>query len=472
MPRRPPGPRGLPLIGSLPAFARDPLGFLEHTSRVHGDLTYVELGDGGVFFPAHPDDIEAVLVGAYKHCIKDEITRVLEYVLGRGLLTNEGESWKTQRKLAAPLFTRRHIAGYADAMVDHADRCCASLVERGGSDDLHHEFASLTLEIVVDTLFGSGTRDHALIAEQLEVMMASFQTYAQTWQRILPRWLPTPNKRRLDRAVERLDEALFRIIAERRAHDRAAPDRVGDDLLARLLAAREADESGHASATGMSDRQLRDEALTMIVAGHETTALTLTYALRELGRRGELLGLARAEVDRVLADRPARADDFEALPFLSALVDEALRLYPPAWAIGREAIEPFELRGYTIGVGDAVIMSAWVVHRDPRWWPKPTSFEPRRWLEPAPERPRFAFFPFGGGPRICIGNHFAKLEAVLILATMVQKLEFTIGEPPLGLDLQPAVTLRPIQPLPLRVRQRASSSRIAASSFAASSDVS
>lgn len=461
-------------MGSLPEFARDPLSFLERTSRVHGDLAYVELGDGGLFVATHPDDIEAVLMGAYKHCIKDKITRVLEYVLGQGLLTNEGESWRTQRKLAAPLFTRRHIANYADAMVDHADRRCASLIERGGSDDLHHEFASLTLEVVVDTLFGSGTRDHALIAEQLEVMMSSFQVFAQSWQRLLPRWMPTPNKRRLDRAVGRLDEALFRIIAERRASDAMSGGQAGDDLLGRLLAAREADDSGAASkpSIGMSDRQLRDEALTMIVAGHETTALTMTYALRGLARRPELAELARIEVDRVLAGRPARADDLDALVFLSALVDESLRLYPPAWAIGREAIAPFELRGYSLGVGDAVLMSPWVVHRDPRWWPKPTHFEPRRWLEPAPERPRFAFFPFGGGPRICIGNHFAKLEAVLILATVIQKLEFTIGEPPLGLDLQPAVTLRPIQPLPLRVRQRSSSSCIVASSRVASSELS
>jgi cytochrome P450 len=465
MPRRPPGPRGLPLLGSLPAFARDPLSFLERTSRVHGDLAWIELGDGGLFLATHPDDIEAVLIGAHKHCIKDKITRVLEYVIGRGLITNEGESWRSQRKLAAPLFTRKHIAGYADAFVAHAERRCASLVERGGSDDLHHEFAGLTLEVVVDTLFGSGTQDHALIAEQLEVMMTSFQVFAQSWQRILPRWVPTPNKRRLDRAVGRLDQALFRIIAERRAGE-AQP---GDDLLGRLLAAREVDEGSGSG--GMSDRQLRDEALTMIVAGHETTALTLTYALRELARRSELGELARVEVDRVLAGRTARADDFESLPFLSAVVDEALRLYPPAWAIGREAIEPFELRGYSVGVRDAVLMSPWVVHRDPRWWPRPTRFEPRRWLEPAPERPRFAFFPFGGGPRVCIGNHFAKLEAVLILATMIQKLEFTIGDPPLGLDLQPAVTLRPIQPLPLRVRQRSSSSCITASSRAASADV-
>jgi cytochrome P450 len=460
---RPPGPRGLPLLGCLPGFAADPLAFLEHTAKRYGDLSHFKLGHGSVMLLTHPADIEAVLVGEHKHCIKDRVTRMLIHVLGEGLLTAEGDTWRRQRKLAAPTFTPRHIAGYAETMVEHAERSCARVAAAGNAEDLYLVMARLTLEIVLDTVFGGASSDHAAIARHLDAVMHEFFALSKGIDRVLPPWLRTPTKARLRAAVAGLDELLYRMIDTRRRAELATPDdaRERDDLFSRMLAAR--DEHG----AGMSDVQLRDEALTLVIAGHETTALSLTHALRWLARRPALAARARAELDAVLGERRPGPEDLPALPFVGAIIDESLRMYPPAWAIGREATEPFVLRGadgrsWDIEIGDNLFISPWLVHRDPRWWPEPIRFAPQRWLEPH-DRPKFAFFPFGGGPRICIGNYFAKLEAVLILAVWLRELDIEIEEPPLGLELLPSITLRPVQALPLTARRRRQVARFSSS---------
>ena len=451
-PRRPAGPRGLPLLGVLPQFAADPLQFLTRTARRYGDLSYFKIGSSSMLLVTHPDDVEAVLVGAHRHCIKDRITRLLIHLFGEGLLTSEGETWRRQRKRAAPSFTRRHIAGYADAMVEHSERSCARLLAAGEAPDLTVEMSRLTLDIVLDTLFAVDPVRQREIGEALTVVMDDFTRVARGFQRVLPYWVPSPAKTRIDRAIAELHRILAEILDERRR------GHAGDDLLSRMLAAHDAStETSTEAATEHGDprdeSQLRDEALTLLVAGHETTALTLTHALRQLDLAPELRERAVAELDRVLAGRRPSADDLPALPYLCAVVDEAMRLYPPAWAIGREATAAFELRGWPVLPGDNLFIAPWVLHRDPRWWPRPTRFVPERWLEPN-ERPRSAFLPFGGGPRICIGNHFARLAAVLVLATWLQRLDYSVTSPPLGLELQPSITLRPVQALPLRVAAR------------------
>jgi cytochrome P450 len=260
----------------------------------------------------------------------------------------------------------------------------------------------------------------------------------------VPESVPTPRNLRTTRAIAEIDALLFRIISARRK----TPPR--DDLLGTLLAAQDDDGSG------MSDKQLRDEAITLFLAGHETTALTLAHTLYLLSKHPDVERKLHAELEEVLGGRAPSANDVRALPYTERVLKESMRLFPPAWTTGRETTEEIEVRGYRVPKGAQVMVSQWIVHRDPRWFPNPEGFDPDRWTpERAKSIPRFAYFPFGGGPRVCIGNHFAMMEATLILAMIVQrwKLELLPGQ---RLDLKPSVTLRQDGPgLMMRLTDRA-----------------
>ncbi len=439
-----PGPSGWPLIGVLPGFARDALGFLEEVRAQHGPLTTFRFGRFQMWLVTEPADVEALLVRSARSLHKDHMYEALKPLLGQGLVTSEDDLWRRQRKLAAPSFQPRQIRGYAATMVERAEAFAAALPD-GAERDLRHEMMALTMDIVLETLFGSGgDLDRAAITESIETFMVDgFAVESQGWRAILPAWVPTPGRARVTRAIARLDAEMLPLIEARRA---SGEER--DDLLGRLLTARDEDGSS------MSDRQVRDEVVTLFVAGHETTALALLFSFILLSEHPAARERLEAEVDAVLGDRPPRLEDLEHLPFCAAVVHEAMRLYPPAWVIAREAMEDIEIGGHVMRRGDQIMVAPWLSHRDPRYFPEPLAFEPERWLGDLEKRlPRMAYLPFGGGPRVCIGNHFALMEIRLVLAALTRRLRFDwSGAPPL--TLAPSVTLRTRDPIRVHVHRR------------------
>ncbi|MEZ4240346.1 MAG: cytochrome P450 [Myxococcota bacterium] len=433
----PPRLRGVPGLGSLIPFARDPLAFVAEAARL-GDVVWYRLVDHQLVQLSHPALVEAVLVDHAKDVHKDAIYDLLRPSLGDGLVTSEGETWRRHRKLAAPSFQKRHVDGYAEAFVACTEDWLGALPDQV---DLHEQFMALTQRIVLDTLFGTDLGvDTSGVAHALHTVMAGFSSESQGPGRLLPRWVPTRTRRRVQQAIADLDRTIYAIIESRRRIG------LGDDLLSRLVAAR--DEQG-----GFDDRALRDEAVTAFVAGHETTALALTYAIVLLGERPEAWAPVVAEVDRVLGDRAATAGDFAALPRTTDVIREAMRVLPPVWAVGREAQRDLVIGGHEVPVGTQIVMSQWVMHRDPRWFDDPLAFRPERWAGDLQQRlPRMAYLPFGGGPRVCIGNHFALLEAVLVLATLARRIRpVPTGPRP---RLVPSITMRPGGPVPARIERR------------------
>ena len=439
---RPPGPRGLPLLGALPEYASDPLQMMLRVARDYGDVAYMRLFVFDVYQVNRPDLAEEVLRGHAGDVMKDFFTRALKPIAGEGLLTSDGAHWRRQRRLAQPAFHKDRIEGYAKIMVDESRRLAAGWRD-GDARDLHKDLSRLTLEIVTRALFGGDAgADADVVGSALDVVMDHFsRTYAFVpgvsallfWQQL-----------RVRRAVRRIDEVVGRLVETRRASGRDT-----GDLLSMLLAAR--DEDGRP----MDDRQLRDEAVTILLAGHETTALALTWTFWLLSRHPEAEARVHAEVDALLGGRDATAGDLRRLQYCDAVVREAMRLYPPAWAIGREPKTPIVLDGWTIPAGAQVTIAPWVLHRDARWFESPEAFRPERWLDGLADRlPRFAYMPFGGGPRVCIGQGFAQLEAVLVLATLAQSWRAATAPGHAGATL-PSVTLRMKGGLPVRLSRRA-----------------
>ncbi len=441
--RRPPGPKGLPFIGMIREYASDQLGFLTNAAKTYGDVFVIPMMGEDIYVFVHPDAMEEILVKNHTKFHKNRGMKHLSVGVGQGLLISEDQVWKQSRKLVAPSFKRKQIATYADTMVRHALHHSKKL-QHVAMHDITQVMNHLALDVVAETMFGASIGEHGeLISEAVDHMMDWFVQRMRSWRRILPPNFPTLRRRRAQRKIQEVDEVLFRIIEERR---RSTEER--NDLLHLLLHA--TDEDGNT----LSDQQLRDEAFTIFVAGHETTALSLSYAVWLLAMNPERQRRMCAEVDQVLQGRPATADDLKDLSYTNAVIHEAMRLYPPAWAIGREALEDIDILGTFVPKGAQIFLPPWVVHRDERWYDSPQEFHPERWIEkPASERHRFAWMPFGGGARICVGNHFAMMEANLLLATLFQHVQFApIDQAPL--ELSPAVTLRPAYGIPLHIRPR------------------
>ncbi len=443
------GPRGWPLFGVVLPFGKDPLGYLERMQREYGDLSRYRLGPLSVLQVNHPDAIEQVLVTNHRHFIKDVGTRDLMPIVGRGLLTSEGELWKRQRKAIAPMLQRAKIGRYGEAMTSLTAAWEASLAP-DVVQDVRGDLMHLTLSVVMRALFDEDAGPMVeRVGHAVDVLMIEFVETIQSWKRALPSWWPVAGRKRFAGSVTELRSMATAMIEGKRASAGSASGSSGDDMVSRLLALRLED------GTELSTEQIADELLTMLLAGHETTALALTYALHLLVRHPEVLERAHAELDAALGARDPTIDDADALPFTKAIFLETLRLYPPAWAIGREAIEPTEVSGHAVRVGEQLFISQWVVHHDPRWWPEPLAFRPERWLDGSANAvPRFAYFPFGGGPRVCIGNHFAEMEGVLVLATLLRRrtVEAVAECPPL--ELLPSVTIRPKNPVLVRLKRR------------------
>ncbi len=440
--RFPPGPKGAFLIGNTFQYLREPLAFLPRVVREYGDIVRLRLADTTAYLLGHPELIDHVLRHQADDLIKDRVTRGLIPLTGRGLLTSEGDFWRRQRRLAQPAFGHQQVQRYGTVMVEHTERMLDAWRE-GQPFDIHDAMMRLTLGIVAQCLFGADVSAEAeVIGHSLEKVMDHFLKPTQ-WFTIRD-YLPLPSTIRYRRAIARIDAIVYRLIAERRrtGHDPG-------DLLSRLLKAQ--DDEGDR----MTDRQLRDESVTLILAGHETTALVMTYTFYLLANHPEAAARLAEELEDVIGDRPPSPTDVPCLKFAEWVVRESMRLYPPAWSIGREALKDLEVGGYHAPKGTQFFISQWVVHRDARWFDEPEVFRPERWDNDLVRRlPRCAYFPFGEGPRICIGNHFAMMEAVLILASIAHRfrLHLVPGQP---FDLAPSITLRPRGPVRVIATSRA-----------------
>jgi cytochrome P450 len=440
----PRGPKGHAFLGSLRDFSRDQLGFYARCARDYGDVVPVRLGPFPGLLIYHPDAIEEVLVARNRDFIKSRGVRLMRAFLGDGLFTAEGDLWLRQRRLMQPAFHRQRVAAYGETMAAYAARRAADWHE-GAVLDVHEEMMAVTRAIVAKTLFDADVSEQArAIGDASEIVMEYFGKRLGSLLALLPVWLPTPENLRVHRAIRRLDKVVYRMIADRR---RSPEDR--GDLLSILLLAQDADDGSR-----MTDRQVRDEVMTLFMAGHETTAVALSWTWYLLAQHPEVDARLADELRATLGGRPPAVADLPALRYTEMVVMESMRLYPPAYGIGREAVRSTEVAGHSVPVGGIVIMPTWVVQRDARWFDEPDAFRPERWANDAARRlPRFAYFPFGGGPRQCIGNVFATMEATLILAALAQRFRLALM-PAQRVTPTPYITLRPEPGIRMRLERR------------------
>jgi cytochrome P450 len=443
--RRPPGPL-FRFTGGFTAMRRDSLGFLLRTSREYGDVAWFKVGPFDVYLLSHPDHVRELLVANARGVMKSQVLQEAKRVLGEGLLTSEGETHRRNRRLIQPVFHHQRIRGYGATMVERTGTHVGAW-RSGVEFDVHQDMLDLTLDLVGATLFGTdidpATARH--VADSVRVMLGMYDRFLLPLARYLER-LPLPSNRRFWSAKRTLDDIVYGMIRERRA------DPNGSDLLSMLLTARDEGNGGGA----MSDRQVRDEAATIFLAGHETTAIALTWTWYLLSQNPHAEAKLHTEVDEVVGDRLPSIDDLPQLTYTRMVLTEAMRLYPPAWAMSRRLLEDAEIGGYVIPAGATAIVSQFIVHHDPRWYADPWRFDPERWRPDAGStatQPKHAYFPFGAGPRMCVGEDFAWMEGILVLATIARawRLRLVPGHP---VALDPRLTLRPKHGLRMRAERR------------------
>jgi cytochrome P450 len=430
MRRYPPGPEQGFFDGLRSPLRQDPLGFMTRVTREYGDIVCLRFFHIRTYLVVRPDLIEDVMVNNASKFIKGRVLRANRHLFGNGLLTSEGDFWLRQRRMMQPAFHRARVANYAATMTGCATRLLESW-KPGETLDLHEAMMGLTLQIVGKTLFNADVeRDAPQVGETLHVLLE----YTADFRRLVmtPQWLPTRQNLQAKRAVRQLTGIIDRIIEQRRQSREDA-----GDLLSLLIRARDEDGSR------MTTQQLRDEALTLFLAGHETTASVLSWTWWLLAQHPQVEEKLHDELEAVLNGRTPTLEDFPRLVYASHILSESMRLYPPAWAIARMAIENHEIAGYPVPRGTGIAAIPWVVHRDPRWYENPEEFIPERWEGDLLKRnPRFAYFPFSFGPRQCIGNSFALMEANLVLATIAQRFRFRLRTEQPVVPLA-SITLRP-----------------------------
>ena len=443
----PPGPRGVPILGVLPALRRDPTAVFTRAASQFGDVVYLKIGSRRGFLITNPADIRHVLQDNARNYHKSPLYSKLRMTLGNGLLTSEDEFWLRQRRIAQPAFHRQRVAGLARVMAEAAQDTAArwqSIAARGEPSDVGEEMMRLTRTVVLRALLGadlgpfSATIDHAwtIINQQIG---ESF------WSLGLTDWLPTAKYRQFQAARAVLRGAVDHVISQRRS----SPSADGD-LLSMLLTARD-EETGEA----MTDEQLRVEVTTFLLAGQETTSLALTWTWYLLSQHAASQRRLEQEIDTVLKGRPPEYADLVNLPYTRMVIDESMRLYPPAWGFSRQALSDDELGGFHLPRGWLAFVIPYVLHRLPAYWQDPDAFDPERFLpERSVDRPKFAYLPFGAGPRQCIGNQFALIEAQLIVATLVQGYRLHLVP---GRKVEPwaLITLRPRFGMPMMIERRA-----------------
>lgn len=450
----PPGPTGaLAGIARYLDILRDPLSMLLQAQQTYGDVIRMQIGPQFYWLVSDPDAIRHVLVENAKNYTKSENYVGLKLVLGQGLVTSEGDLWKRQRKLASPAFAHKRIDGFVPIFVDAIEKMLDGWErDDGGELDAHAAMSRVTLSVVgrclLDVDLGAKATEKHGKAFETVLTFANDYSFAPVK---LPIETPLPSFRSFRRALGELDSMVEGIIRERRERVRRG-ESAGHDLLATFLSAR--DENG----AEMDDKQLRDEVMTMVGAGHETTANALAFTLRLLSQHPDVERRVLEEVQRVCGDRPMTAEDVPALAYTHRVIMEAMRILPPVWMVERQALEDDVIGGYHFPKGSVVGISPWILHRDPRWFENPEGFDPDRWLperqgEGDAARPRWVYMPFGAGPRVCIGNGFAMTEAVVLLASMVRRARVELV-PGRSLALDPNVTLRPKHGLAVRVRMR------------------
>ena len=448
---RPPGPRGLPIMGTTFMASRDSTRTLMRWARDYGDVVHYHFFDFQFYVLFHPQHVERVLLGKTGNFVKGITSRANPELFGNGLLTSDGDFWRRQRRLSNPAFHRQSLARYAEITVEEAARLMDGW-KHGDKRNIHNDMMNVTLRIVLRSLFGSELGENMRAIEpaldRIMVSSSGFHSIAFFLR------IPTPTRKRHFLAVEKLNEVVYALIArgrEKLKSGEGIAEEAGGakDLLTLLLTAR--DDDGNS----MSDQQLRDEVITLLLAGHETTALNLSWTWYLLAKYPEVEEKLHAELDAVLGGRPPSAADLPKLQYTDRVIRETLRLYPPAWRIFRRTEEPLEVGEYVLPAGANIVLSQWVTQRDPRWFSEPDRFHPDRWSEEsAAKLPRFAYFPFGGGPRVCIGAGFAMMEATLLLATIAQRFRMRLAP---GQRIEPlaSITLRPKNGIHVELEERA-----------------
>lgn len=446
--RQAPGPRGLPLLGNLDVFrSPDPLAEMTALQRQYGNLVRLTFGPRVVHLLFGAGEFKHVLQDNNRNYIKGRTFDKTKPLLGEGLLTSEGEFWRRQRRLIQPMFNRQRIGSFLPVMVAVVEEMLGRWrrFPPGEVVDISREMARLTLEIISRVMFSTGlTPDEAdTVSQVMPELMRETNRRISSLTGLRER-LPLPGVIRYRRSIQALEQILYRLIEERRRSGEDHPD-----LLGMLLAAREAGQAA------MSDRQIRDELMTIFLAGHETTAALMDWTLVLLSRHPESRRRLQVEVDRVLGGRTPDLADLEQLTYTFNVLQESLRLYPPAWALARQAIGQDEIDGYTIPAGSGMVLVPLVAHHSPEYWDNPEGFDPDR-FEPdrSAGRPAYAFIPFGGGPRLCLGNNFALQEATIALAMIAQQAELDLA-PGCPVTAMNDFTLRPAQGIWMRLRWRA-----------------
>jgi cytochrome P450 len=448
----PPRPRANPVLGSALDLRRSRIRTYERVMREHGDVVRLVVGPPGVRFELycvfHPDGVRAVLAGSREgYSKRNRFYRLIAEAFGWGLVTSEGELWRRQRRLIQPLFTRKQIASYAEMMAEEA-AAVAGRWERagrnGGVVDVNSEMVRLALRVVGRAIFGDDVSRAGDVLDSAFAVLGRHTVRRATSALGPPASWPTPANRRAARARRALYGVVDELIARR---ERSGAD--GDDLLSRLLRARDPD-----TGEGMDVQQVRDEALIFLLAGHETTSTALTFTLHLLGRQPAEQRLVHDEIDAVLDRQPPTVDEVPALERTAMAIKEAMRLYPPAYAVGRLAESDQEIGGYTIPAGARVAVSQYATHRHPGFWHNPEAFDPTRFTpEREAERHPYAYFPFGAGPRACIGSHFAMLEATIAATVLLQRFRIHSQLENVPLDSE-GITLRPRGAVPIRAAAR------------------
>jgi len=444
---RPPGPKARTPLGHLLAFRRDVVGFLSSVAAEYGDVAWFKVGPIGVALLNHPDYVRDVLQTNHRNFLKGRPLQLARRLLGEGLLTSEGDVHQRQSRIVQPAFHAERIQAYGAVMTD-----CAVRWSAGWSDsatlDMLSEMTSLATAIAGRTMFHWDVASTVArgIGSALTDAMSLFSRASIPFAELLLK-LPLPSTRRFYRAKARLDAVIYGLIAERR-HETGDGDR--GDLLSMLLLAHDPQGNG----VGMTDTQVRDEALTLFLTALDTTSLALTWTWYLLSQHPTVEGELHGEIDRVLRDRVPTIADIERLDYTRMVFSEAMRLYPPIYAIARQAIAPFAVGPYTLPAGTLVLLSPYVMHRDPRYYPDPGRFDPQRWSAQATSRPpKFAYFPFGGGPRGCIGQSYAMQEAVLVLATLARHWRMRLV-PGHHVAFEPLINLRPKHGMPMVLERR------------------
>ncbi len=433
---------------------RDPIKLFEFLTRTYGDIVHYKIGSRHVVLINHPDYIREVLVNQNDNFVKERTVRRMKMLVGEGLITSEGAIHRRQRQLSQPAFHRQRIVAYAADMVAMAEAFPEKKKWRPGATlDISVEMMELTLGIVAKTLFGADLGDEVReIGGAVSTIMGLYHfLIMMPWAEGLEPY-PVPGLMKFKRARARLDHTVYRLISE---HRRQNQD--GGDLLSMLLRARD-DREGE-DHSGMTDQQLRDEIMTIFLAGYETVANAFTWTWYLLSQNPAAEAELHRELDTVLGGRPPRLEDIPQLRYTEMIMAESMRLYPPAWAQGRVALRDFDLGEYHLPAATNVFMSQFLMHRDPRYFADPLRFDPRRWTpEAKAARPKYSYFPFGAGARQCIGESFAWMEAILVLATLAQRWRMTL-EPGHRVEVYPLITLRSKYGMRMKLEPRAQEAR-------------